>query len=354
MPISTTVIIGAGVIALTTALTLQHRHPSISIILIASELPTTTSPTADYASQWAGAHYRPIPTTSKQLADEKKMAMATADVMRRIARESPEARVQCMKGVEYLESPREENLRLKSGDAYAWEGDHFRVLGKDELPDGVKWGCEYDTWCLNVSVYCRWLLQKFQENGGRVLQHRLSNAKEAFKVAEGLVNVGKIEKVINCSGRNFDHDEKMKIIRGQTVLVRQQFDKTVTRQCADGSWSFLIPRPCGGGTIVGGTKEISDHEMTARSETRAVLLQQASRLFPDFVDRAEKFEVGQDNVGRRPWREGGMRIGVENLPDGKTVIHGYGAGGRGYELSWGAAAKIVDLAVGSQRLRSSL
>jgi len=53
--------------------------------------------------------------------------------------------------------------------------------------------------------------------------------------------------------------------------------------------------------------------------------------------------VIRDIVGRRPAREGGMRIEIERIADGKTVVHAYGAGGRGFELSVGVAEDVVDL-----------
>ena len=280
--------------------------------------------------------------------------MYTAKVMGTIARESPEAGVAVMKGVEYLERPSAEAVALKTGDVFAAVGDGFRILGEEELPEGVKWGCEYESYCVNVPVYCRWLLWRFQENGGRVLRHRLENAAEAFEVAEKMVGMGKVQCVVNCSGRNFDTDPDMKIIRGQTVLVKQEYGMTVTRQCADGSWAFLIPRPGGGGTIVGGSKEVGDFETQSRPGTRVRLLEQAVRYFPEFIDDVKKFEVVKDNVGRRPWREGGLKIETESLPSGRSIVHGYGAGGRGYELSWGAAAKIIDLVASSQKLQASL
>ena len=350
MPKSTIVVIGAGVIGLSAATLLQNRLPHAQIIIIAAEVPTDPAPSADYASPWAGAHYRPIPRSTRQLNEEAELGMQTAKVMKVIARETPEAGVGLMKGVEYLESPPPENLRLKTGDVYAGPDDTFRVLEQNGLPDGVKWGCEYESYCVNVPVYCRWLLRRFQEGGGRVVQHKLERVDQAFEVAEGLVGVGRVNKVVNCSGRNFDTDEKMRIIRGQTVLVKQQYDRTVTRQCADGSWAFLIPRPAGGGTIVGGSKEVEDFETRARPETRDKLLHEAVRHFPEFVDNVDNFDIVKDNVGRRPWREGGMRIETEQLSRGWTIVHGYGAGGRGYELSWGAAAKIVDLLVSTSKL----
>ena len=62
----------------------------------------------------------------------------------------------------------------------------------------------------------------------------------------------------------------------------------------------------------------------------------AVESYPDFVDSVDKFEVLKDNVGRRPWREGGYRFEIDRVAPGRTIVHGYGAGGRGYELSWAA------------------
>lgn len=53
-------------------------------------------------------------------------------------------------------------------------------------------------------------------------------------------------------------------------------------------------------------------------------------------------------VGRRPTRVGGMRIEVESrkLESGQgCVVHAYGAGGRGYEISWGVAQEVAGLAL---------
>jgi glycine/D-amino acid oxidase-like deaminating enzyme len=347
-------ILGAGVLALTTAIHLQSLSPSTPLTLIASELPTDQSPSATYASPWAGAHYRPIPGTTPQLRRESELAMATFEVMKGIASQYSvaEAGVKLMKGIEHLEAPGEVEVALKTGDVYAGPDDGFRVLERGELPDGVKWGCEYDTYCVNVPVYLLWLLRRFQSNGGRVVKHILKSAEEVFELADKLM-LGNVKTVINCSGNNFGRDTKMKVIRGQTVLVKQEFDKTITRQMSDGSWSFLIPRP-GGGTIVGGSKELDDFETGVRRETRERLLRCAARYFPQFISEVDKFQVVKDNVGRRPWRERGMRIEKEHLSWGRSIVHGYGAGGRGYELSWGAAAKIVELVLDDSALRPSL
>ncbi|EXJ95229.1 hypothetical protein A1O1_00349 [Capronia coronata CBS 617.96] len=347
------IVIGAGVTGLSVATLLQSQYPEIRITIIAAETPTTTSPSADYASMWAGAHYRPIAGSTAQLKQEAEMAQRTAKVMRRIAQESPEAGVAFLQGVEYLEDPPEEILRLKTGDVYASTNDEFRVLEHAELPFGAKWGCEYRTWCVNVQPYCQWLLDRFITNGGQLIGHRLSSAADAFDFARQ-IGLGRVKIIVNCSGRNFDQDPKVKIIRGQTVLVKQRYSKTVTRQNRDGTWTFLIPRPNGGGTIVGGTKEIGDPETRPRPETRQKLLEQAAQAYPDFVDSVDKFEVLKENVGRRPWREGGFRIETESVAPGQRIVHGYGGGGRGYELSWGAAERIVELVKASAPAKARL
>jgi D-amino-acid oxidase len=385
------IVIGAGVIGLTTANLLRQRFSThtTTIIIVASEFPpsssiqsvssrgtSTTNPSANYASMWAGAHYRPIPHLSPshpsfdklddkqrafhlQLANEHRLAVRTADVMKRLAKDKPESGVQIVPAAEYLEAPPVENLSLKTGDMYANSDDKFRVMKQNELDainvktdEGkglVKWACEYETYVVNVHIYCQYLLRKFLDNGGKIVKRRLVKMSDAL---DGLTSatLRRPPVMVNCSGVGLtpDADPKVKIIRGQTVLVRNKFDRTITRQCADGTWSFLIPRPLGGGTIVGGTKQVGDQEDKPRSAERTKLLDSAVKYFPDFVNNVDEFQVVMDNVGRRPWRQGGMKMEIEHLGhtheqrDAK-IVHGYGAGGRGYEISHGAAEMIADL-----------
>ena len=379
------VIVGAGVIGLTLAHHLLYPaetsssdsdKPPRPVLILADSLPTDPQPSipAEYASLWAGAHHRPIPASTPQLAVERTLALHTHSVMLRLASAFPESQtgIACMPAQEYLEQEPDSTTKLlRSGDTYAGPNDDFRVLNNDELaslntnsntPSPAKWACTYNTYCVNPTLYLRFLLKRIQARGGRILQTHIPSLSAAYTLATnlGFLNPNTPPSsvtIADCSGRGVHADPKTSIIRGQTVLVAQQFHKTITRQCRDGSWAFLIPRPGGGGTIVGGTKEVGDYETRPRRETRRKLLSKAVELFPEFVDDVEKFDVVRDNVGFRPAREGGVRIESENVDlNGEgagggqgRVVYGYGLGGRGYELSWGVAERVAELIDGADR-----
>lgn len=146
--------------------------------------------------------------------------------------------------------------------------------------------------------------------------------------------------------------------QGQTALTNLTgIDETITRQNADGTWSFAIPRFFGGGTVIGGTKEPGNWDLASSPTTQAQLLQAAQRLQPGILEKTESNEGGRqtkqplrviaDIVGRRPTRKGGMRIEVEQPQSsaGGAIVHAYGAGGRGFEISWGVATEVTELVV---------
>ncbi|GAD93155.1 hypothetical protein PVAR5_1761 [Paecilomyces variotii No. 5] len=336
----------AGVIGLSTALQIQqYLTPSQSIVIVASEFPNTTS--INYTSPWAGAHYRPCPGASPQAIREADQCRRTYDMFKRIAVEEPAAGIKFIEGIEQLEAPPPEYLDATSRTNAYGHLEKYHELSKDELPEGVRWGARYFTWCLNSPVYCAHLLRKFILKGGQTREYALANLLEAFELASN------VKTVVNCSGTGFN-DPKSFIIRGQTCLVRNPCSVTLTRQQADGSWSFCIPRPLDGGTVIGGTKQPHNWDPNPSPETRAQLLANASKWFPFSPESGGKFDVIRDIVGRRPAREGGMRIEVERVGKGsnRTVVHAYGAGGRGYELSWGVAEDVTQLMLQNRLLHT--
>lgn len=175
------------------------------MLLVAREFPSDES--INYASPWAGAHYRPVPGSSPQVLREANQAERTYQYLKRVAADEPAAGIKFVKGVEYLEAPPAEYSDPQSlRNVYA-SVDGFRLLARDELPVGVKWGTEYGTWVINSPVYCAHMLRKFIVRGGQTKKYTLANMKEAFSLAQN------VRTVVNCSGMGFEDPESF-IIRG--------------------------------------------------------------------------------------------------------------------------------------------
>ncbi|KAL2670045.1 hypothetical protein Neosp_014925 [[Neocosmospora] mangrovei] len=362
----TVVVVGAGIIGLTSALKIQQllaespTTQSTSVLLVAKEWPTSipgapTSHSADYASMWAGAHVRPIPGSTPQLRREAKWLKQTVAELESHRQSEPWVGIRRLPGIEYLEDPSPDYLKQDAQSFAAETGlSGYRKYETHELPEGVKMAFEYDTYCINSPLYCSNLLRKFILQGGKTLQRELKSEEEAFTLAS------QVSFVVNASGMGFK-DPKCFPIKGQIVLTNlAAADKTITKQLKDGSWSFIIPRSFNGGTVIGGTKEPGDWRIEPSLELRQRVLDNAKSIAAESCGQGQvpgPLKVIKDVVGRRPAREGGMRVEIETKNNGQGVqyvIHAYGAGGRGYEMSWGVASEVADLAREVLRSTSAL
>jgi len=72
-------------------------------------------------------------------------------------------------------------------------------------------------------------------------------------------------------------------------------------------------------------------------------------MYPEILNKDGKFDVIQDIVGRRPMRQGGLKLERQAVSRQRTIVHAYGAGGRGWELSWGIAQKVASMVEKSLR-----
>ncbi|PFH58453.1 hypothetical protein XA68_13681 [Ophiocordyceps unilateralis] len=342
----TIVIIGAGVFGLSCAVNLQAklaeedalvRH---ELVVVACEWPSPTipglsSPSVNYASMWAGAHVRPIPATTPQLQREAKWLKHTVAEFERQMEAEPFCGITRTGGIEYMEEP---SAGYSNQDSSTFEQESglrgYGQIAGCELPEGVALGFRYETFCINPSVYCEHLLRKFLLRGGKAKTRHLSSEWDPYSALDQVV------LVINASGFGFG-DPQCFPTRGQTVLTDLSVAYTITRQHRDGTKSFLVPRSFCGGTVVGGTTEVRDWRDAPDAATRDRLL--ASGLA--MAGSHGQVKVVGDIVGRRPTRTDGLRLDVEERSRTERVIHAYGAGGRGYEMSWGVANEVTQLAI---------
>lgn len=115
-----------------------------------------------------------------------------------------------------------------------------------------------------------------------------------------------------------------------------------------------MPRNFEGGTVIGGTKEPDNWHPEPSPEVRESLVRNFVSTYPRIANESGAVRVLQDVVGRRPTRHGGARLEKEEVASGRTVVHAYGLGGRGYEMSWGVAQTVSRLVGEAEATRARL
>lgn len=156
----------------------------------------------NYTSPWAGAHNRFIPPSNEQEAQDHMLALKTFSYMETLVEDGrdKEAGLTFMKGVEYLENPPQQYLDLTEEMAGELGYKDFRCIPAIELPPGVKWGCDYLTWCINPMMYCCYLLRQFVRLGGSIKTGAINDPVDVFDQDQ----FKSASVVINCSGFGFD------------------------------------------------------------------------------------------------------------------------------------------------------
>lgn len=347
------IIVGAGILGLSSAFAIAENHQRpIAITVVAEHNPESTPYLPFYTSPWAGAHFRPFPSKNTAELKDYPLSRVTLARFKKLARTNPESSIQFVKGVEYFGAPDHFYQNLTEG--YREEIDGFRVLSKAELPSGAQMGTEYDTYVVNLPHYLTFLYRKLKFHYDvRFVTARLTSLSEALRYAKTKTPV-----VVNCTGMGLQwtggYDPACFPIRGQTLLINpptgNKFENTtVTHQLATNEWTFCIPRPLDGGMILGGTKQPHETDAAPRPADTQALITRGSELFPELMKRNEKgekyFDIVRVNVGFRPARDGGLNLSVENH-NGINVINAYGAGGSGYEFSYGVGARVYQLLIG--------
>ncbi|TID30560.1 hypothetical protein CANINC_000915 [Pichia inconspicua] len=333
------VILGAGVIGLSTAYYIKQTSPGTSIVIIAEEFPREGELSSSYTTSKSGAHFRPFPSKNDDERRDAELTRDTYEFFKKLSVEHPESSIKFIRGIDYIEYDNEFYESLGSGFTEVVED--FKVLEKRELPRNVKFGAEYKTWSIDPHKYVTFLFNYLLMHGVKMINKHVESLLDIEKeYPEGTI--------VNATGFGFD-DDSVYSIRGQTLLVRppiedlREFeDKTVTYQLENGEWCFVIPRPLNGGIILGGTKDIKNKSKEVDYNEISTLIENARLRFPELFYDNGKLEILRVNVGFRPSRNGGVRL--EKIG---CVVHVYGFGGSGIEMSWGAAIRAGNLALRS-------
>ncbi|KAF2265752.1 D-amino acid oxidase [Lojkania enalia] len=345
------VVVGAGVVGLTTAFVLS-KHRDVSVTLISKHMPGDYD--IEYASPWAGANYFPVGKPGSNL---QKFERATWGELDKICRQVPEAGIHYQETVVY---GRKKDEGSATGQWFAelvkedaWFRDvvpNFRVLSKADLPNGCDTGTAFTSVCINTAIYLPWLLGQCVKNGVVFKRAILSHISEAPAYHHSRKGA---DIVINCTGLLSAKlggvmDSNVYPGRGQIVLVRNEPGVMATvsgTDDGDDETTYIMQRAVGGGTILGGCLQNGSWESQPDPNLAQRIMQRAIELAPALAPKTGKvteLSVIRHGVGLRPMRNGGPRVEKEKI-DGKWVVHAYGHAGYGYQSSWGSAWEVEGL-----------
>jgi D-amino-acid oxidase len=226
----------------------------------------------------------------------------------------------------------------------------FRVLRDDELPAGCKSGVSYTTFAIDPNQYLRHLLAKCESLGAIIIRRKISSLGEVYSLP-GLERVAAVVNSTGMGARELAGDRTVYPIKGQTVLVKGECKRIVFRQTKEGWQDAVLLRP-GVGTILGVSKDKGDWTEGEDKATTQWILQRSAKLAPELM-KDGAFKIIGVNVGRRPAREGGIRVEIERMGD-KMVLHHYGHGGVGWVLRRIGLGKVGRMKLTSLRFQTSI
>ncbi|KAH9941123.1 D-amino-acid oxidase [Epithele typhae] len=352
------VVIGAGVVGLTTAVKLQEKgRYNITIV---AETSCTDAKSVRYTSLWAGAHH-----VSHAGLNAREMAIdrETFDVMWELSAPGSEAE-HCFMRVsqtDYLLDGRDEGLD--------WMPD-FKTLPQESLAHGAVCATSFTTVNIDTPIYLLYLRSRFLKAGGVIVTSSVQHVQQIIEGGPEVLRTGttrptSVDGLIICAGLGARtlggvEDKAVFPVRGQIVLVNAPwitFGRTVSH-AEKGMWTYVIRRRSGN-VVLGGTKEEDDWYPVARPATTTDILERCLAICPELVpaeirkSRAGTIDdlrelIVDEGCGFRPQRKGGIRLDVEWVPrragQGKVpMVFNYGHGGGGYQSSWGSASIALDL-----------
>ncbi|WP_189336761.1 NAD(P)/FAD-dependent oxidoreductase [Actinoplanes ianthinogenes] len=304
-------VVGAGIIGLTSAVRLAEQGVPVRIV---ADLPPART-----TSAVAGALWEPY------LVEHPDQDRWGRVAYRRFVAEAtdPATGVRIVSGVDAIRDPR-------PVPDWARAMPDFAEIDPAGLPDGFVGGWRFSTALIDMPVYLGFLTDRLAALGVPVEHAHVDDLAEA---------AGTAPVVVNCTGHRagtLTGDDVVQPVRGQIVVVRNPgITEFFTGTGDSGTMTYLLPH--GDRLLVGGSAEKGADRPEPDERLGREILARAVAMFPELAGA----QVLGQRVGFRPYRTP-IRVEHEELGGGH-VIHNYGHGGAGVTLSWGSAEDVAGL-----------
>ncbi|TWP46072.1 FAD-dependent oxidoreductase [Lentzea tibetensis] len=306
-------VLGAGVVGLTTAVTLVEAGHSVRVQ--AADPPEATTSAA------AGALWGPWLVEPRDRVHS--WAAHTLHVLTELA-ETPGTGVRLASGNDV--SP----VEHQSPHWFSLLPD-VRPSMVNERPAGYAHGVHYTAPLVNMPRHLAYLVDRLQRSDVDIEITAVESLDEARSAAP---------IVVNCTGLGagkLADDDQVFPIRGQQLVVSNpgiaEFLEVDTGESPD----LIAIYPHGDHVVLGGTAERGSWNRAPDPTTAETILARCAAVQPLLRDAA----VLEHRVGLRPTRP---EIRLEEQFNGTgRIIHNYGHGGAGVSVAWGCAATVSDM-----------
>ncbi len=307
------VVVGAGVVGLSSALRLQQAGARVA--LVSAHEP-------GQAVSWVAAAVW-YPTRTDGDPRVLHWARQTFD----------ELTEQAARGVPGVVMRSTRMLLRGSTDTPWWAAavPDFRLVPARDEPYTGEW--HFTVPAVEMAPYLDWLAERFVAAGGVLVSRRLTRLAEVAPEAPVVVNA------TGLAARELAGDEAVHPIRGRVLVVANPGWTTSVRDEDDPTGhTYIHPRRTD--VVLGGTYEPHQWDLTPDDEVSAAIRARCVALVPELAGAA----VLRATAGLRPGRDGGARVGLGAADGIGRLIHNYGHAGAGVTLSWGCADEVAALA----------
>jgi D-amino-acid oxidase len=309
------IVLGAGVIGLTTGICLAEA--GLRVLIRTEALPARTTSAA--AAALVGPLSYP-PGNPASAWERVSLVEFTA------LAEVPGTGVRMRRGM----------LAARPGSPQPPPGFEHTAGVRPADPADLPPGFEYGMWATlplaDMPVYLAYLTDRLAAAGGRI---DVAPAGSLDEVAQDA------PLMANCTGvgaRDLVPDPEVHPVRGQHVIVENPgLDEFFLEAPIGGAWASYFPH--GEHVVLGGTATPDDWNLAADPAIAREIQNRCAEIEP----RLRSARVLGHRVGLRPARPT-VRLEIEEIGSARCV-HNYGHGGVGVSMSWGCAREATAMLV---------
>jgi len=303
------VVIGAGVIGLSTAVCLAERGQRVEVRTRLAQTQTTSA----VASAMVGPAMAPADGDAGR---RERASIAQFTALAEVAGTG----VSIRRG------------RLASREPVQALGD-LVPCAPDELPPGFAAAFWASLPLVDMPPYLDYLATRLAAAGGRIERRTVTSLAELAAEAP---------LIVSCAGLGAGElagDDSVTPVRGQHVIVDNPgLEEFFVEAPFTPAWAAYWPYP--DHVVLGGTRSTDD----ASTEPHLEIAEQILRRCIEVEPRLRGVRVRGHQVGLRPARPT-VRLEVEQIGSARCV-HNYGHGGSGVTHSWGSAFAAAALLLG--------